>query len=136
MRGIFIDTNILVYAHDKDAGARHEKARNLIQKLWMNNSPPAISIQVLQELYVNLIRKQIPAATANEFIEDYLQWNVIENTRTILTRGIDFSIRFHLSFWDSLIVAAAESANADELWSEDLQSGATIAGIRIVNPLK
>ncbi|MGI6087877.1 MAG: PIN domain-containing protein [Kiritimatiellia bacterium] len=136
MSGIFVDTNILVYAHDKDAGARHEKARELVRGLWLDQTPPAISIQVLQELYVNLIRKKIPAATANEIIEDYMQWNVIDNTKPILTKGIDFSIRFHLSFWDALIIAAAESAEADELWSEDLQTGATIEGIHVVNPLR
>ena len=86
MSGIFVDTNILVYAHDKDAGARHEKARELVRGLWLDQTPPAISIQVLQELYVNLIRKKIPAATANEIIEDYMQWNVIDNTKPILTR--------------------------------------------------
>ncbi len=135
MRGIFVDTNILVYAHDKDAGARHEKARELVRRLWQDPTMPTISIQVLQELYVNLIRKQIPAETAGEIIDDYLHWNVIENTREILKRGIDLSIRFHLSFWDSMIIAAAESADAAELWSEDLQAGAVIAGIHIVNPL-
>ena len=135
MSAVFVDTNILVYAHDRDAGLRHKKARELVHHLWMDKSLPYVSIQVLQELFVNLIRKQVPVELVCEVVEDYLQWNVIDNTAAILKRGMDIHARFRLSFWDALIVAAAEKSGASELWSEDLQTGAKIAGIRIVNPL-
>jgi len=133
---VFIDTNVLVYLHDADAGERHQKARTLIETAKSNDILPFISIQVLQELYVVLIRRQVPLDVAREVIEHYMLWNVIENTASLLRTALDIQQRCKLSFWDSNIIAAARSAGAKELWTEGLNNGQKYEGILAVNPFK
>lgn len=131
---VFIDTNVLVYLHDADAGIRHQKARELIETAKTNDPLPFISVQVLQELYVTLTRKQVPQDIAREVVEHYLLWNVIDNTAPILRSALEIQQRYKLSFWDSSIIAAAKAAGAKELWTEDLNPGQKYDGIRAVNP--
>lgn len=133
---IFVDTNILVYAHDRDAADKHEKAKTLIAELWHRPLLPAISVQVLQELYVNLIRKQVPDTEASQTIVDYCAWQVIDNDATLLLEGIEIRERLQSSFWDGLILAAAKRANADTIWSEDFNTGQNYDGVVVVNPLR
>ena len=78
-KGIFVDTNILVYAHDVDAGDKHLRARELVLKLWDEDHPPSISIQVLQELYVTLRKRGVSIKEAQATVGDYLEWDVVEN---------------------------------------------------------
>lgn len=85
---IFVDTNILVYAHDIDAGEKYLIARDKISALWRRDLLPGISVQVLQEFYVNLIRKKIPARTARETVTNYLEWDVIHNDRDLFVEGL------------------------------------------------
>lgn len=132
---LFIDANILVYAHDKDAKERHETARTLVAKLWSDVSVPSISVQVLQEFYVNLLRKGVPDSEASGAVDDYLNWRVVDNDRSLLTSGIEERRRFKISFWDGLILAAARRAGAKILWSEDFNAGQSYDGILVVNPL-
>jgi len=132
---IFLDTNILVYAHDRDAGPKHLIARRRVQELWEGDHPPSLSVQVLQELYVNLIRKRVPEKAARETVADYLEWHVVDNDRDLLMAGIGEHQRWKLSFWDGLIVAAARRAGADVIWSEDLNPGQGFDGVVIENPL-
>ena len=122
-KNIFVDTNILVYAHDLDSGTKHETACELIKELWLSEHPPSISIQVLQELYVNLTRKNINDKEANETVKDYMQWNVIDNNSKILMNGIKEKKRWKISFWDGLIIAAAKQA--DVVLDYVLSSGQT-----------
>lgn len=131
---VFIDTNILVYLHDADAGERHQKAHELIQTAKSNDILPYISIQVLQELYVVLTRQRVPPDVAREVIEHYLLWNVIDNTAPLLRAALEIQQRYKLSFWDANIIAAAQAAGAKELWTEDLNHGQKYEGIRAVNP--
>ena len=133
---VFVDTNILVYAHDKDAGAKRHAASRCVADLWNRSAPPSVSIQVLQELYVNLIRKKVAPATAREVVCDYLQWNVVPNDSPLLLEAIQLSQRWGVSFWDAAIIAAARRAGADVLWSEDLNEGQDYDGVKVVNPLK
>lgn len=132
---IFVDTNILIYAYDLDSKDKHHLAKTKIQELWSRSVPPSISVQVLQEFYVNLIRKHVPWRVAREIIVDYLQWNVVENDETLLLEGMRLTERWKLSFWDALIIAAAKSAKASIIWSEDFGTHREYEGIRIVNPL-
>jgi len=132
---IFVDTNILVYAHDVDAGHKHRTARDKISSLWQRDLLPSISVQVLQEFYVNLIRKKVPAPVARETVSNYLEWHVIANDRNLFVEGIRWKERWNLSFWDALILAAAATAKAKEVWSEDLNAGQVYGGIRVTNPL-
>jgi len=132
---VFVDTNILVYAHDLEAGSKHRRARQLVARAWHDSSPPWLSIQVLQELLVNLRRKGVEPTDARHTVEDYMQWRVVENTRLLLTEGLNEMDRWQLSLWDGMILAAARHAGAPIVWSEDLSEHQDYAGIRVVNPL-
>ncbi|MBI1977067.1 MAG: PIN domain-containing protein [Candidatus Omnitrophica bacterium] len=133
---IFVDTNILVYAHDLDAQEKHQIAKTKIQSLWDQSFHPSTSIQVLQEFYVNLIRKNVPLKTARETIMDYLAWDITRNDEILLVEGMRLKERWDISFWDALILAAAKSAKARILWSEDFATDQEYEGILVVNPLK
>ena len=132
---IFVDTNILVYAHDRDAADKHLVARDRVAELWRLPVAPAISVQVLQELLVNLVRKEIPQAEARRTVVDYGAWNVVDNDQTLLLAGIDLQARWQSSFWDALILAAARRARAGVIWSEDFNIAQDYDGIVAVNPL-
>lgn len=132
---VFIDTNILLYAHDLEAGQKREKALVIIENLWLAPYPPAISVQVLQEFYVNLLRKKINLEIAQDVVTKYLAWEVIENSVALFNDALSLQKRYKLSYWDSLIVAAAKKAKAKEVWSEDLSHGQKVDGIKIFNPL-
>lgn len=131
---VFIDTNILVYAHDKDAGRKHEAAKKLVTELWQQDQWPCLSVQVLQELYVNLQRKGVSIIEARETVKDYTTWRVVENSVALLEEGMDEMERWKLSFWDSLILAAARRMAASIIYSEDLSDTQDYEGIRILNP--
>ena len=132
---IFVDTNILVYAHDREAGRKHERAKALMMDAWSYVSPPWVSVQVLQELLVNLRRKRVGPREARQTVEDYMQWRVVENTCSLLTAGLEEMERWQISLWDAMILAAARSAGVKTVWSEDLNEGQDYSGIEIVNPL-
>jgi len=133
---IFIDTNVLVYAHDIDAGDKHEEAKRLLTKLWQSTPLPWISIQVLQELLVTLRRKGISAIDARDTVEAYTNWRVVENDVALLKTGMKEMERWQLSFWDSLILAAARHARVLTILSEDLSNKQDYHGIRVENPFQ
>jgi predicted nucleic acid-binding protein len=134
----FVDTNILVYAEDRDAKAKHAAARDLIVELW-NQRAGVLSIQVLQEFYVNVtkkVKKPLTSAKALEVIEEYLTWTVVENTGRLLTSAIELQQKAQLSFWDAMVVQAAIEAGCDKLYSEDMNAGQRFRPLVIVNPFK
>ena len=134
----FVDTNILIYAHDLDAGLKRERAMAKLRELW-DSGTGRLSVQVLQEFYVNAtqtLATPIARSTAREVIKTYGVWIRHATTAETITRATEISDMARISFWDALIVASAEEVNADELLSEYLNDGQEIAGIRIVNPLK
>ena len=134
----FVDTNILVYAHDLKQGAKHERARALVQKLWESESG-VLSIQVLQELCVSLQRKvarPLSAEGTRKVIEDYSSWEVVVNTAESVLIALDIEGRHGISFWDALIVQAAGSCGAEVVYSEDLADGQSFGDVRVINPLK
>lgn len=133
-RRIFVDTNILVYAHDRDAENKYQMAKNKVTDLWNSSMSPAISVQVLQELYVNLRKKKVSADDAQQTIQDYLAWDVIENDTELLIEGIELQKRWQSSFWDALILAAAKRAQAQVIWSEDFNTNQIYDDILVVNP--
>lgn len=132
---VFVDTNILVYAHDVDADEKHRKAKQLVMDLWHRDTVPVISIQVLQELYINLCRQKISGKICKDIISDYLEWTVIENSAMLLLEGIRIRERYKLSLWDALIIAAALQSGCETLYSEDLNDGQTFDTVTIRNPL-
>ena len=133
---VFIDSNIIIYAHDLDERKKHTIAEKKLQELWQQDIPPNISIQVLQECYVNLIKKNVPLKEVEETIIDYLKWNVINNDQVILKEGMHLKRKYNLSLWDALIIAAAKAAQARFILSEDLNDEQVYEGIRIINPFK
>ena len=133
---VFVDSNIIIYAHDLDEGKKHIIAEKRLQELWQQDIPANISIQVLQECYVNLIRKNMPLKDVEETIIDYLKWNIINNDQAILKEGMHLKRKYNLSLWDALIIAAAKAAQVKIILSEDLNDDQTYDGIRVINPFK
>ncbi|NQU40402.1 MAG: PIN domain-containing protein [Lentisphaerae bacterium] len=133
---LFVDTNVLVYAHDVDAGEKHERAKRLITELWQLKPLPWLSVQVLQELLVTLRRKGVATVEARETVEAYMRWRIAENSLDLLNAGIAEMERWQLSLWDGLILAAARSMGATTVYSEDLSDEQDYGGIRVVNPFR
>ena len=134
----FVDTNVLMYAHDSAAGAKHERAKALVEELWSSRAG-VVSTQVLQELAVNLRRKAgrpLDAKATRDIVSDYLTWQVVVNGGESVLEALDIEARYHVSFWDALVIQAAHSAGADVLYSEDLSDGQSYGTVRVVNPLK
>ena len=132
----FVDTNILIYAHDRDAGVKHDKAKQILTDLW-NQENGCLSVQVLQEFFVNVTKKipqPLPTAVAREIIRTYLPWVKTVADGEMVIRASEIADAWQTSFWDGMIIAAAERSAASELLTEDLQSGQHIAGLILINP--
>ena len=133
----FVDTNILVYAYDADAGIKHERARAVLVDLW-NTKSGALSAQVLQEFYVTVTRKlpkPLSKRAAREVIATYRAWPVYLPEVDDIVAASELEERHRLAFWDALIVVSAQRSGATALASEDLQDGRRIGDVTIVNPL-
>jgi predicted nucleic acid-binding protein len=131
----FVDTNVLIYAHDVDASAKHEAAKRVLHELWSSRSG-ALSMQVLQEFYVNVTRKiprPISKVSARLVVNTYTIW-CVETTPLEISNAFRIEDESRLGFWDALIVAAAIKSGAHRILSEDLNVGQTISGVRIENP--
>lgn len=133
----FVDTNILLYAHDRSAGLRHERARQLVEQLWASGQG-VLSTQVLQELCIILRRKiarPLPVEEMRGIIQDYLSWEIVINDSASVLQALEIELRYQTSFWDALILQAAESSGAAILYSEDLATGQKYGAVQVVNPL-
>lgn len=133
----FVDTNILVYAHDTSADAKHQRAKALVEQLWRDRSG-VVSTQVLQELVVNLRRKAgrpLNAKATREIVADYLSWQVVTNRADSVLEALDLEQRYRISFWDALILHAAHESGARVLYSEDFSAGQRYGEVQAVNPL-
>lgn len=134
----FVDTNILLYAHDRSAGDKHGRARALIDDLWSSGNG-VLSTQVLQELCINLRRKTANPLSIQEtrrLLQDYISWEIVVNTPESVIEALAIEVRYDLSFWDALIVQAAAISGATILYSEDLGDGQSYGAVQVVNPLK
>ena len=133
---VFVDTNILVYAHDRGAGTRHGQAKALVERLWSERSG-VLSTQVLQEFYVNVRRKAthpVSSEEARELVNDYLAWGVVVNDGSDILGALEMEDRYRISFWDALILQAANRAGVDRLYSEDLNHGQQYGTVEVTNP--
>ena len=134
----FVDTNILMYAHDTAAGDKHARAKALVEDLWQNRSG-VVSTQVLQELAVNLRRKAkrpLDARATRDVVSDYLAWQVVVNGGDSILEALELEARYQISFWDALVIQAAQTAGADVLYSEDLSGGQRYGSVKVENPFK
>jgi len=133
---VFVDTNILVYAHDLDAGDKHGLAAEIVSQLWESRNG-VLSTQVLQEFYVTLIRKvssTLSKLEARKLLQKYSNWHVVLNDPLIIVQASEIEESYDISFWDALIVSAAYSQNVPTILTEDLSHGQIIEGILIKNP--
>ena len=131
----FVDTNVLIYAHDVDAAEKHQIAKHLLPDLW-NQRKGALSTQVVQEFYVNVTRKiasPLSKESARAVVSSYIIWSV-DTTSQELSTAFRIEDEARIGFWDALIVAAALKAGADRILSEDLNHGQSISGVLIENP--
>jgi predicted nucleic acid-binding protein len=134
----FIDTNVLLYAHDRTAGQKRDVARDLTTDLWGTRAG-ALSTQVLQEFYVNATRKlprPLSAPAARKVIGRYSTWAVHHIDPADIIAASELEKRHRQSFWDALVLISAARLGATTLVTEDLQHGRTIVGVRIVNPFE
>lgn len=135
---IFVDTNILMYARDAGARDRQARAGEWMAFIWQSGRG-RISVQVLQEMYVTLTRKLrpgLPAAEAKAEVRALLPWQPLEIAPVILESAWSLQDRFQLSWWDALIVAAAQATQCGYLLTEDLQDGQNFDGLLVVNPFR
>jgi len=131
----FVDTNILIYAHDVDAGAKHDVAKSVLRELWTQRTG-VLSVQVLQEFYVNVTRKiasPLPKDVARAVVNSYSIW-CIDATPAEIAAAFRVEDESRIGFWDALIVASALKCGATRILSEDLNAQQVIAGIRVENP--
>ena len=133
-RLVFFDSNILVYTDDASSPAKQKKAIALCSD-HLRNGTAVVSLQVLQEYFVAATRKLgVPAEMAQQKIQILARGRVVRFEAGDVIAAIELHRLTHISFWDSLIVHAARSAGAAVLYSEDLQPGAVLGGVRVVNP--
>lgn len=132
---VFIDSNVLVYAYDLDAGIKQRQAEDILLGLRQARLG-ALSMQVLQEFYTNVTRKikmPLSKADARGIVNDFAHW-CVETTPAEITRAFQIEDEARIGFWDALIVAAAIKSGATRILSEELNPGQIIAGIKIENP--
>jgi len=135
---VLVDTNVLLYAHDRQAGRKREVARELLERLWRSRGG-ALSTQVLQEFYVNATRKlpkPLSAPRARTVIERYATWRTHSIQAADILAASELERRYRQSFWDALVIVSAWRLGARTLASEDLQHGRRIAGLEIVDPFR
>ncbi len=133
---VFFDTNVFVYREDGSEPAKQSRADDWIVHLARRRAA-RISFQVLQELYATLTRKLKPAfdtGEAQEIVRDLTVWQPAAIDLAMLERGWILQDRYSLSWWDALIVAAAQSCGCSALLTEDLQHGQIFGRVRVIDP--
>jgi predicted nucleic acid-binding protein len=131
----FIDTNVLIYAHDIDAMEKQQVAKTLLRELWSERTG-VLSPQVLQEFYVNVTRKissPLSKDLARLVVSTYAIW-CVETTPTEILAAFRIEDESRIGFWDALIVSSAAKSGAARILSEDLNAGQRIDGILVENP--
>lgn len=133
---VFVDTNVFLYAIDRADPRKHRAALEWRAHLWRSRRG-RVSFQVLQELYVQALRKNPKRAdAARAEVRDLLAWDPVTVDAGVVEGAWDLQDRFSLSFWDALIVAAAHAADCRYLLTEDLSHGQVLDGVRVVSPFE
>lgn len=134
----FVDSNVFVYAYDASAGHKRESARELISGLWRTGYG-CLSVQVLQEVFVNVTRKVSKPLTVREaatLVEDLSAWTVHSPGPRDVLSAVELHERTGVTFWDAMILTSARSLGCEILYSEDLNPGQSYDGVLAVNPLQ
>jgi predicted nucleic acid-binding protein len=132
----FVDTNVLIYAHDVSAGRKHILARDLIRQLW-ESGKGCLSVQVLQEFYVNITRKvakPLASDTAVRVIADLAAWQIYRPGVEDVLDAIRLQDQYQTSFWDAMILVSAIQSGCDKVWSEDLNTGQIYDTVTVSSP--
>lgn len=135
---VFVDTNVLVYQLDARNPDKQGRAKAWLDHLWASRTG-RISSQVLQEFYVTVTRKMSPGLdreVARKVVQALWAWSPVLTDDRIFVAAWMLQDRFELSWWDSLIVAAAKASQCSHLLTEDLQHGQDLDGLRVVNPFR
>jgi predicted nucleic acid-binding protein len=136
MRTVFVDSNILIYSQDATNSQKQSQARDWLEVLWRTRTG-RISFQVLREVYVNVTRKvprPLPAARAQTLVRLFLVWNPRPEDAEFFEVAGDIEARFKLSWWDSMILAAAHLSECRFLLTEDLQDRMELNNVTVINP--
>ncbi|MFO7680652.1 MAG: PIN domain-containing protein [Chloroflexota bacterium] len=132
----FVDTNVLVYAHDTSAGLKHEQAKTLMQTLWQTQTG-CLSIQVLQEFYVTVtqkVKRPLSPQTTAQIIQELQVWHMHTPRPEDVLSAIQLQTRYQISFWDAMIIQSAVQLKCSTLWSEDFNAGQIFLGVSVENP--
>jgi predicted nucleic acid-binding protein len=133
---VFVDTNVFLYARDDREPARQGPAQEWLERLWRQRTGRT-GMQVVNECYWNLTRKITPALSTDnawDFLQSLFEWHPQAVDAEVLTRAREIERRYRLSWWDSLIVGAAQAQNCAILLSADLQDRAVYGGVTARNP--
>jgi predicted nucleic acid-binding protein len=132
----FVDTSILIYAHDGSAGDKHTRARDLFRALWQSGHG-CLSVQVLQEFYVNVtqkVAKPLAPDAAAQIIADLSVWQIHRPGAEDVLDAIRLQDRYQVSFWDAMIIASAVQLGCQTIWSEDLNPGQLYDTVTVASP--
>lgn len=133
---VFVDTNVLLYAQDESEPAKRPRAHAWLEHLWRERLGRT-SMQVLSECYVNLKRMAGPRITTEEAWErasSYFAWKPLQADEALLRRAREIEQRYHLNWWDCMVVGAAQMQDCGLLLTEDLQDRAIFAGVMVRSP--
>ncbi len=131
-----LDSNVLVYAHDLSAGAKHATARALLGRLW-NERRGALSVQVLQEFAVNVRRKlarPLSLVETREILLALSEWPIHRPDASDVVAALELQDRYQTTFWDAMILTSARRLGCQCVWSEDLNHGQDYGGVVVRNP--
>lgn len=134
----FLDTNILLYAYDPSEGARHAVSRDLVLEL-SRSKRAVVSVQVLQEFYVNAVVKilsPLSPAEGRKRLAAFSRWNVHSPIAQDVVAATTIAEDHGLSFWDAMIIRSAAVMGCEILWSEDMNHGQVVVGVEIRSPLR
>ena len=132
----FVDASLVIYSINPAEPLKQELAATLIERLWVEQRART-SIQVLNEIHAIVTRKLrhvIASDRAGALIDQLLLWDPQQLDTAVFQRAREIEFRYKLNWWDCLIVAAARMQHCTVLYSEDLQHGAVLDGVRVVNP--
>jgi predicted nucleic acid-binding protein len=133
----FVDTNVLLYSAST---AREEKTKKEIALALLDGDDLALSVQVLQEFYVQATRTsksgRLSHDEASSLIEAFARFRVQETTLALVRASLDAKERFGISYWDAAIVEAARSLGCETVLSEDLNDGQDYGGVTVENPFR
>lgn len=132
----FVDTNVLVYAFDASAGAKQAGAQRLVERLWTTGTG-CLSVQVLQEFFVIVTRKVAEPLSIDDAasrVREFATWKIFVPSVDDVLAAIALHQQAQLSFWDAMVVEAATQSGCHVLWTEDLNDGQLLRGVRVRNP--